>query len=617
MKLPSILLAVAGLAGAAVHADAEGLVAIPALQGRGATSPWAGQRVATQGTVTLVTGDGFFLQDPAGDGDPLTSDGIRVRAGHVPGLAAGRRVRVTGTVAELAPEAARERAAAGRTTTVLTSAGAVRVAGAGAPVAAVDVDLQAEAEGGLERYEGMLVRLAGPLTVSDPHALGRFGQLILSAGGRLEAPTHRHPPGPQARALARDNARRRIVLDEGSLQPNPPAVPYLGEGGTVRAGDRVEAVTGVLDEGPGAPGAGASGGYRIHPAVPPRFVRAHARTAAPAAVGGNVKVAVFNLQNYFTTFSDGRTADGRAGQGCTRGGQRSAADCRGAGSLGEFRRQQAKLVAALRAIDADVVGLVEIENNGPVAVQNLVDALNAAMGAGTYAAVPDPPATGTDAIKVAMIHKPRVLGRVGAARADASPVHDRPPLAQAFSFGEGGERFTVVVGHFKSKRCEAAAGADADLGDGQGCHNGRRVRQAQAVADFLDTAAAAAGTAGVLLVGDLNAHPQEDPAQVLAARGYVDVAARHVPPPGHTYVFGGEAGRLDHAWADAALAARVSGAAVWHINADEPAALDYRLAYRQPACAACAPDLYRPGPFRASDHDPVIVGLALRRGATR
>src|SRR5215216_4965151 len=53
------------------------------VQGRGTTSPLAQQTVTTRG---VVTGDfqgasqlnGFFIQDPNGDDDPLTSDGVFV-----------------------------------------------------------------------------------------------------------------------------------------------------------------------------------------------------------------------------------------------------------------------------------------------------------------------------------------------------------------------------------------------------------------------------------------------------------------------------------------------------------------------------------------------------------
>ena len=76
----------------------------------------------------------------------------------------------------------------------------------------------------------------------------------------------------------------------------------------------------------------------------------------------------------------------------------------------------------------------------------------------------------------------------------------------------------------------------------------------------------------------------------------------------YTYVFDGAAGRLDHVLASASMSTQVSGAAAWHINADEPALLDYQLDAR-------SHDLYSASPYRSSDHDPVLVGLSLGKRA--
>jgi hypothetical protein len=123
------------------------------------------------------------------------------------------------------------------------------------------------------------------------------------------------------------------------------------------------------------------------------------RTRAPITAASNLKVASFNVLNFFTTFGDGNTADGETGQGCRQGSSVRASSCRGADNMNEFLRQRAKIVVAMAAIDADILGLMEIQNNGLVAVSNLVEALNAVVGAGTYAVVPEPAASGTDAIR--------------------------------------------------------------------------------------------------------------------------------------------------------------------------------------------------------------------------
>jgi uncharacterized protein len=127
---------------------------------------------------------------------------------------------------------------------------------------------------------------------------------------------------------------------------------------------------------------------------------------------------------------------------------------------------------------------------------------------------------------------------------------------------------------------------------------------------FVATLQASSGTSSALLIGDFNAYTQEDPIYNLTSSGYVDQVARF-NTFGYSYVFDGAAGRLDHALSSAALSAKVSGVAHWHINADETSLADYNLEFKAPACSTCAPDPCKPTPYRSSDHDPVVVGLTL------
>jgi predicted extracellular nuclease len=577
-----VLLAAAllGCSGTVVPAPADGVAAndgdtpVFAIQGRGAASPLVNRRVTTRGVVTRVNHNGYFLQDPVGDGDALSSDGVFVHTGRAPRVAAGQWVRVSAQVVEH------------HAMTQLTAVSAQHVLGAGPEVAPVAVRLPTEADA-LERVEGMLVRIDGPLTVAQNRLLGRYGQLTLVAGGRPWMPTDRHRPGSDD--VAAPQAVGRIVLDDGSSVQNPTPVPYLAGAASLRIGDTLRSLVGVVDQGLTGDSAAGPSGYRVHPTRPPAVRHDNPRAARPPGVGGRVRVAAFNVHNYFTSVRD-------AAAGCFPNGLRS--DCRGAANLAELARQRAKIVAALVAIDADAIGLVEIENNGLAAVRDLVEALNEAQGAGTYASVPLPESgTGGDAIKVAIVYKPARLARVGMPRSDAHPTHHRAPLAQTFA--AGAERFTLVVAHFKSKSCEGAVADNADRRDGQGCFNARRVAQGAALRRFVAEVQAATRDPDVLLVGDLNAYAKEDPVVAFTEAGWVDQVARF-DPLGYSYVFDGAAGRLDHALATPSLSPQVSGAAVWHINADEPALLDYKSDAGGP-----------PTPYRSSDHDPVVVGLSL------
>ena len=587
-----------------------GLTPIFTIQGSGGASPLVGQSVTTRGVVTLLMNNGFFLQDPVGDGDPATSDGIFVFTGTAPTVSAGQLVQLSATVSEFNSGAPTNTDTLAHTLTELTGISGLTVLGSGASVAPVALVLPVALLEDFERYEGMLVTIAGPLTVSQNFFLGRFGQVTISAGGRLETPTNRFRPGADATALADANARASILLDDTTSQQNPNPTPYLGSANTLRAGDTIDSVTGVIDFGLATSSSAGAGIWRIQPTQAPAIARTNPRTTVPDPVGGNLRVASANVLNFFSTFTDGTTADGQTGQGCSLGTSVAAANCRGADNAVEFQRQRAKIVESLAALDADVVGLMEMQNNGATAIQNLVDALNARVGAGTWQRVPDPASgTGTDAIKVAMIYRPARVAPVGASLSDPAPIHNRPPLAQAFA-ATNGERLAVIVNHFKSKGCDGASGADLDQGDGQGCWNDRRRQQAAALLSFMGTVQAVAGTADVLLVGDFNAYAKEDPIADITGSGVIDQIGRYVPF-GYSYVFDGAAGRLDHALASASLSAKVRGAVEWHVNADEPSVIDYNTEFKQPACATCGPDYYAATPYRSSDHDPLVVGIEL------
>ncbi len=581
---------------------------IPAIQGSGAISPLVNQLVVTSGVVTRLNSNGFFIQALEGDGDPATSDGLFVFTSDTtyPEALPGHLVQVTGTVREFSAGAGM----AANPLTQLAQVSSVDLLGTGYTITPVKVTLPVAEGQSLEPFEGMLVTLSGPLTVQQNFFQARFGQITIGAGGRHENPTNRFRPGPQAAALFDLWNRSRVLLDDGSAQQNPNPTPYFGANGLPRGGDTFDSITGVIDYGPATASAAGFALYRIHPTAPVSVTATNPRLPAPPPVAGNLRIAAMNVLNFFTTFTNGQNAQGQTGQGCTLGGSTSAGNCRGANNLEEFQRQRSKIVNALVALDADAVGLMEIQNNGSVAAQNLVDGLNAVVGAGTYAVLPDPAAgTGTDAIKLALIYKPARLAPVGGAFSDTAPINSRPTLAQVFT-APNGEQIILAVNHFKSKGgCPGAGSPDADQGDGQGCWNARRLAQAQQLRSFVAQVQTSTGVTDALLLGDLNSYGQEDPIFELTSNGYVDEFLRF-NTLAYGYVFDGFAGRLDHAIGTASLSPKVGGTVGWHINADEQVANDYNLEFKQPACPTCAPDPFDGStPYRSSDHDPILVGL--------
>ena len=574
---------------------------ISTIQGSGSASPLVGQVVTTKGIVTRLYPDGgtpnsLFIQD-AGDGNPATSDGLFIfnNAAIPTTIVVGDEVQVTGTVTEF------------NGLTELATITALSEVPVAVTITPATLTLPVATNDGLEAYEDMLVTIPQTMTVSQNYFQGRYGQLTLSANGRLRQPTNIFRPNtPEALAENDSNIRRTLILDDGRTSQNPNPIPYIGADTTNRAGDTVAGLTGVIDFGPINAGSPPARFYRLQPTVPLAnitFTRTNPR-GKPENVGGNLKVASANVLNYFTTLdATGNTCYTSSGP----------AACRGANTAAEFTRQRTKIISELLTLDADVFGLMEIENNGTTAVGDLVSGLNAIAGAGTYAIVPDPtndPITDTtrlggDAIKVAMIYKPGRVTLQGAALSSPDPVFSRAPFAQTFKLNSTGSVFSVIVNHFKSKgSCPTSASdPNADMGDGQGCWNALRVQQAQAQLTLINQVKAAAGSDDLLVIGDLNAYGQEDPIKVLTDGGLVNQLAKRIANP-YSYVFDGLAGYLDHALTTASLDSKVSGITEWHNNADETSVIDYNTEFKPQ-------DLYTPTPYRATDHDPVLIGLNL------
>ena len=587
--------------GGAIGACGEPATAIHTAQGEGGVSPLANQRVAVEG---VVVGDfqganglrGFFVQeeDSDADADPATSEGIFVfdnAAG--PDVAPGEVVRVTGTVSEF------DAGNAPDSLTQIALPTAVEVCASGASVTPTPVQLPFADAGAAERFEGMAVILPQRLSVTETFSLGRFGEVLLSSGGRLYTPTAVALPGADAAAVQAANDRNQLVLDDGSNRQNPDPVifpaPQLSAANPLRASDTVQNLAGVLSYGFDA--------WRLEATGPVAFERANPRREAPAR-RGSLRVASFNVLNYFN-------GDGAGGGFPT---------ARGADTPAEFARQRAKIIAAIGGLDADVIGLMELENDGfgpASAIQDLVDGLNAAAPAGTTYAFIDPgvASVGTDAITVGFLYRKERVTPVGAAAVlDAAvdarfdTTRNRPAIAQTFRDLAGGGRFTVAVNHLKSKGSACDDIGDPDTGDGQGNCNRTRTRAAQALADWLATDPTGSGDPDRLIIGDLNSYTREDPIRALEAAGYRNLVATFGGSGAYSYVFDGQAGYLDHALANPSLATQVTGVAEWHLNADEAIALDYNLEFKSPGQQS---SFYDAGPFRSSDHDPVVVDLNL------
>ncbi|MCW2760202.1 MAG: Endonuclease/exonuclease/phosphatase [Marmoricola sp.] len=607
---------------------------IEEIQGNGDRSPLVDEFVTTSGVVTASypTGgfNGFYLQTAGtgGNVDPAThqaSDAVFVFGSTAAAaVRRGDHVQVTGKVSEFQG-----------TTEITPAAADVKVLQEAATVQPANVVLP-RTEAARESFEGMLIAPQGAYTVADNYALNQYAEIGLAAGTTpLFAPTEVADPHDAAaiETVKSDNAARSITLDDGAttnffFAGKDIPLPYLTQDRQIRVGAPVTFTQPVVLDWRFSKWRFQSTAQVTSSDTPP-VTFGHTRTVAPADTGGNLKVASFNVLNYFPTtgaefVASGGTCDwydDRAGNHvtvdtCT--GPGLAAGPRGAAEDDDLARQQAKIVAAINALDADVISLEELENSArfgqdrDAAISTLVEALNAAAGSGTWSFVPTPATAGDqadeDVIRTGFIYRTAAVEPIGPSVIDDVDAFDvaRDPLAQAFEpvGGTSYSRFIVIVNHFKSK------GSGPEDPDGQGGSNEIRVAQATQLVAFADEMQTKLGTDKVFLSGDFNAYTREDPMQRLYDAGYTDLGsdASFGSPAEHTYLFDGTVGSLDHVLGNAAAMRTVTGAHVWNISSVESVALEYsRHNYN-------ATDFYESTPYRSSDHDPLVVGLDLPIG---
>lgn len=588
---------------------------IAAIQGTGDATPLDGKKVTTRGVVTAAYPEGgfngYYLQTPGTGGTVKTadaSDAVFVYPGK------GQPIPQVGTCVTITATAGEYKG--------LTQLSKVTQTVEEADCEAVTpFELAALPGTDAERelFEGMLVAPQGAYTVTDNYSLGRYGSLGLAFGDTaLIQPTDVVAPGEEAAAYEAHNLLRAVTLDDGSnwdyskrkeAQNSP--LPYLSLDTPVRVGAPVSFTAPVIFEY-------RFDGWNFQPqsqvvgleGAPAQF--ANTRTAAPASVGdADLRIATFNVLNYFTSL--GENEEGCKGYPDREGNPitTNRCDVRGAYRAEDFARQEAKIVAAINALGADVVSLEEIENSArygqdrDTALAALVKALNADLGEDVWAFVPSPasvPNNG-DAIRTAFIYKPATVTAVGESLISADPVYEgvaRSPLAQRFTpvvgEGETGTDFVVIVNHFKSKGSQLDGAGNEDAFDGQGRNNAARVAQAQALAAFASENFA---DLPVFMVGDFNSYTKEDPMRALADAGYV---TQEIPGE-YSYMYSGRVGSLDHVVANAAGEELLTGLTVWEINAFEPVALEYSR-YN-----ANVTNLYGADPYRSSDHNPELFGV--------
>ena len=604
------------------------ITAISAVQGSGTTAAKLGEAVTIEGIVTAwMPGlSGFFVQEEAADSDSnaATSEGLFVYYGNTnPGVSdatVGDTVRVSGTVSEYQKQSQLSSLTA---FSVITDRG-----DASALPAPVQVTLPVAESFDWESVEGMRVEVRsgttdGELVVTDTYVLGRYGSVTLTSDELLVQYTQTNAPSASGYAAYSAATRRdQIVLDDGTSAQNPATV--FGRGGQplsatnpLRAGDATSSIVGVVDQFDNNTALPYETTYRVQATTAPLFsgpTRPTAEQLQAELGAAEVKVASVNVLNFFTTFGN---ASFTTPNGTDLAG-------RGADGAAEYQRQLDKLLVNLTGLDADVYGLMEIQNNGYAdgtsALDALVDALNAKVGSAKFAYVAGPfddgvtkqgdaATAGDDAIMVALVYDQTAVAPVGRAAVPDVTTYDafgatygnRVPVAQTFQSLADGQTFTVAVNHLKSK----GSVLDADTGDGQGANNLARMEGVKDLSDWLATNPTGAPDGDILLIGDLNAYAEEDPITFLEGAGYSMVS------DGLSYSFDGLWGSLDHALANASMASQVTKSVVWAVNAEEPVVLDYNTNFKSVEQQG---SFYAPDAYRSSDHNPLLIGLNLSGG---
>jgi predicted extracellular nuclease/2',3'-cyclic-nucleotide 2'-phosphodiesterase (5'-nucleotidase family) len=568
------------------------LITIMEIQGAGHVSSLVGERVTTSGIVTAVAGNGFYMQDPDGDGDIATSDAIFVFQGSNPSFrpAVGDAVVVEGTVSEFTPGGVATRNLSqtqlgGAPVIAVVSSGnalpAAVVLGADGrlpPTGLIDDDAFAifdpvnDAIDFFESLEGMLVTVSTPRAVS---ATNGFGEVftVVDAGAGIDRFSDRG-----ALAISPENYNpEKVQLQFGSGNPlndiETPLVPV----GAIFAD-----VTGIMSY--------AFGNFEVLVTEPAEVVFTPELTETVTTITGSadrLTIASYNVLNL-----DPNDAD-------------SDMDV----ALGRFETLARHIAENLGA--PDILALQEVQDNSGSAndgfiaadmtLQMLVDAI-AAAGGPTYAFIDNPyivdGRSGGEPggnIRNAFLYNPeRVtfdeasLRTIGAQQPGQPFDGTRLPLIADFGFN--GETVTVVNNHFSSKGGSAAiVGTEQpfELRQDDPSVNGgvdARLAQAQAVKDFVDALKANDPSAMVAVVGDFNEFEFNAPLQLLG-ESLANLVETLPQEERYSFVFQGNAQTLDHLLVSSSLAADAQFEFV-RVNIEFPE----------------VPEL-------GSDHDPLIASL--------
>lgn len=535
---------------------------IAQIQGATHISSFNGKNVFdVAGIVTMVAGNGFYLQDPTPDANPATSEAIFVFTSTAPTQHVGDAVKVSGLVQEFRPS----NSADNLTVTEITSP--VVTAWTDAPITTIapvvigvdrtpptssinndgsvnvetggDFDPTTEGIDFWESLEGMLVSVQNPVAVSPTiySATNTDGELYVLANNGAEATGVTDRGGVVISATDMNPERLQIDgLKAGIAMPD------------VDVGAKLSDLTGVINY--------FGNNYELLVPSTPTVLQPSTNAREVTTVTGSANqltVATFNVENLDP--SDGAV---------------------------KFNALATAIVNNLKA--PDILSVEEIQdnngatNNGVVAanvtIQMLIDAI-ALAGGPHYEYRQIDPVNGTNGgegggnIRVAFLYNPERVTFVEGSLTLIDPTNaafsgSRKPLVGTFEFN--GEQVTVIGNHFASK-----GGDDPLYGPVQPpvlSSEVQRDQQATVVANYVHNLETSNPNAKIIVMGDLNDFQFSTPLTILENAGLNTLIETLPANEQYTYNYQGNAQAIDHIMASDTLMSSLTGFDVVHINSE-------------------------------------------------
>ena len=442
----------------------------------------------------------------------------------------------------------------------------------------------------------MRVTLDKPSVISDQYNYIKFGELVVSSK-LLMNPTSIVLPGKQAALQKKRNTNNRLIINDGSSTVFPQPFKANAKHPIV-LGYQLQ-TTGVMHY--------SYDQYKLEPTQALTIIKPkNLVQSKPSKVNGKIKIASFNLKNFFTTLDKGK-------QEC---GPSANFFCRGADSKAEYQRQLQKLITTINTADADIIGLQELENNNNKSIEALVNGLNKTSYKNKWSYI-DTGTLGQDVIKVGLLYQTKTVkptGEYALLNAKSDPEFEanknRVVVAQSFS-DTVNHNFTLAVVHLKSKNCRDAEGINKNQGDGQTCYNSTRSKVAHQIVKWLKTNPTQSKSKVQIIVGDFNSYQKEDPIGIFAKGGFKNIADNYLPPGNWSTSFRGTLGAIDHILVNPSAQKSATGFTQWHINSTQSELFDYNLEKLNDTLKK-PNDFYQNNPFSSSDHDLVMAGFDFR-----